>query len=423
MTSSKKRGDVYIGTAGYNYSHWRNKNNGRLYPRGLPPNKELRFYSGVFATVEINNTFHGVPRVETIQGWATTVKPGFRFSVKVPQELTHDKRLRGIDDAWSVFLRRIQDGFGTTDVGTTDDRSRPAPILLFQLPPSLPRDITKLNDLAALVPNGTKIALEFRHRSWYCPEVYHVLRRHGFAICENVSPDGSSIRVPPEDTVTAGTWSYTRFHKRGDRDVTCYADEQLVTEAEKIADRAMKGVTQFVFFLNDHECHGPENARSLARFVGGEIVKRGGLSSLSDSRGTIDLVSDWKADPVIEKGGKGSLQALFAKTSSLKAVVNDNVESGGIPSSEIVQNVGNTMKTKSVGITKGSIKSLFTNSSHQRITTKKAESNKRTFNQIAGNEYSPRKKTKVITSKVSASTGKKSPAVKGSILNFFGKKT
>lgn len=49
-------GDVYVGTAGYNYTHWRK---GAFYPRGLSQSNELKHYSGVFSAVEINASFHG----------------------------------------------------------------------------------------------------------------------------------------------------------------------------------------------------------------------------------------------------------------------------------------------------------------------------------------------------------------------------
>jgi len=83
--------DIYIGTAGYSYAHWRN---GVFYPKvGVTQSQELRHYSGVFAAVEVNASFHGVPREETLKSWASKAKAGFQFSFKVPQEITHERRL------------------------------------------------------------------------------------------------------------------------------------------------------------------------------------------------------------------------------------------------------------------------------------------------------------------------------------------
>lgn len=299
LSSEREAGkaDIFVGTAGYNYSHWRS---GVFYPRGLSQPSELRHYSGVFSAVEINATFHGVPREETVVSWVRDAKSGFRFGLKVPQIITHERKLSDLGETWEIFLERAQ-RIGEASL---------APIL-FQLPPSLPKDISKLDAIADVTPCGMKIAFEFRNPSWYCSEVYDALRRRKWALCENISPDDSTIR---KSEVTA-PFCYSRFHKNGDRLATNYSEEQLAQEADRIVLKRRQGLTQYAFFLNDHEGNGPRNARTLMKFIAQRL-------DLHESES--GLVSDWKPDPVVEKGGKGSIEAMFANarakpTNSAKA--------------------------------------------------------------------------------------------------------
>jgi hypothetical protein len=144
-------GDVFIGTAGYNFNHWRK---GAFYPRGLQQASELKHYSGVLSAVEINASFHGVPREETLRGWAANAKTGFRFALKAPQDITHVARLVAADSAIKFFFERVQTCLGPDALGP----------VLFQLPPSLPkvrrvrkhyRCLSGLNILAISACGGT----------------------------------------------------------------------------------------------------------------------------------------------------------------------------------------------------------------------------------------------------------------------------
>ena len=283
--------DIYIGTAGYSYAHWRK---GVFYPlAGVTQNQELRHYSGVFATVEINASFHFVPREETLQLWAKNAKDGFIFSFKAPQLITHEKRLENINGDLKFFFTRL----------LQMQAIRPSCLgpILFQLPPSLPKDVDKLHRLAEQIPDGIRVAFEFRNRSWYCQEVYDVMRRHGIGLCDNISPDASTLRTKLEDgATTAKVWHYTRFHKRGDQQITNYTNEQLAKIAEKLVERRTNNIVQYCYFLNDHEGNGPRNAKTLMKMIKERSV---GKSSY--------FVKTWKADPVAP-----SISSLFAKSAS-----------------------------------------------------------------------------------------------------------
>ncbi len=129
-----------------------------FYPSTVKQADELKFYSGKFPSVEINNTFHGlslcrapadrqgIPREETFKRWAVETAKDFVFSVKVPQDITHFRRLKDIDDPWAYFLQRVSSGIG----------AKCGPYL-FQLPPTLKRDDERLRAFAALIPAGCRV--------------------------------------------------------------------------------------------------------------------------------------------------------------------------------------------------------------------------------------------------------------------------
>src|SRR3989338_9204370 len=84
---------ILIGTSGYNYPEWK----GSFYPADLPTTKMLPFYAGKFGTVEINYTFYRMPTSKIVTGWAAQVPAEFRFTLKAPKRITHDKRLRAAE--------------------------------------------------------------------------------------------------------------------------------------------------------------------------------------------------------------------------------------------------------------------------------------------------------------------------------------
>jgi hypothetical protein len=96
---------------------------------------------------------------------------GFRLSVKAPRGLTHARKLYA-PEAW---LQRIAAGWHELD----DKRA----VLLVQLPPSQPRDDTRLAYFLRLVPGWVRVAVEFRHRSWHGEEIFALLEEHRAAYC------------------------------------------------------------------------------------------------------------------------------------------------------------------------------------------------------------------------------------------------
>jgi uncharacterized protein YecE (DUF72 family) len=138
--------DVWIGTSGYVYPHWRH---GVFYPVGLRARNELSYYADVFRTVELNNPFYRVPTAETFARWRDATPDDFTFAVKLSRVITHYRRLRHVSDALDEFLERA-----------SQLESKLGP-LLAQLPPGLVKDTGLLGQFLALLPARLRWVIEF----------------------------------------------------------------------------------------------------------------------------------------------------------------------------------------------------------------------------------------------------------------------
>ena len=234
---------VHIGCSGWNYRDWR----GVIYPEKLPTKRWLERYAELFDTVEVNNTFYRLPSQSAVQGWVDQTPRGFRFSLKASRYLTHVKRLRDMRQG----VRRY---FGA--VKPLADSPKMGPVL-WQLPANFRRDDERLAAALEQLPRG-RHCFEFRHESWFCPEVYDLLRRHRVALVIGDDPE----RPFQTHEITA-TWTYIRFHRgnRGRRGN--YSDRELGQWRRRIA-AWRTDVEVYAYFNNDWEGFAPRNARWLA---------------------------------------------------------------------------------------------------------------------------------------------------------------
>src|SRR5262249_20857616 len=91
---------IWVGTSGYNYPEWK----GSFYPEKLPTARMLPYYAQAFTTVEINYTFYRTPTARILEGWSRQTPDRFKFTLKAPQRITHEARLRDCADQLLHFL-------------------------------------------------------------------------------------------------------------------------------------------------------------------------------------------------------------------------------------------------------------------------------------------------------------------------------
>jgi len=236
---------IRIGCSGWAYDDWRD----RVYPPGTPARSWLEYYATLFDTVEVNATFYRLPSRATVEGWAQRTPPGFLFAVKASRYLTHVKRLTDLAPGIGRFFERVEPLAEAGKLGP----------VLWQLPESLHRDDDRLGTALAALPSGQH-AFEFRHASWFVPEVEALLRARGVALVIGDAPQ----RRFQTRWVTA-PFAYLRFHYGRGKDGS-YTERQLDEWATWI--RAVSGSADvFAYFNNDWQGFAVENARRLCELV------------------------------------------------------------------------------------------------------------------------------------------------------------
>ena len=233
---------ILIGTSGYNYPEWK----GSFYPADLPATKMLPYYASKFPTVEINYTFYRMPTPKLIAGWRAQVPPTFRFTLKAPKRITHDKRLRAAEVAESV------NGFITA----ASELGPQMAALLFQLPPNFKKDLGLLNEFLSLLPPKTTAAFEFRNASWLEEDVFDALRTRNIALC---IADSETRETP---LVQTADYAYFRLRDEG------YGDGDIArwTEAAQQAGATAKDV--FVYFKHEDEGKGAAFGQQMMTLLG-----------------------------------------------------------------------------------------------------------------------------------------------------------
>jgi uncharacterized protein YecE (DUF72 family) len=229
---------IWIGTSGYNYPEWR----GTFYPEKMKPADMLPFYAAQFDSVEINYTFYRMPNAKTIDGWAAATPPEFRFVLKAPRRITHEKRLKDFGDTLAVFVR-LASGL--------EGRLGP---LLFQLPPNLKKDLPRLEAFLDELPDTAKAAFEFRHESWFDEDVFSALRARGAALC---IADSEKISAP---NVRTAAFAYFRLRDEG------YQEADIAAWADKVREASQSGEV-YVFFKHEESGKGPAFAKQLRTLI------------------------------------------------------------------------------------------------------------------------------------------------------------
>ena len=165
-------GHLYLGAASWSNDDWV----GLIYPPGTPPGQYIAEYAKHFPTVEIDATFYRTPSERMVLGWRERTPEHFVFAAKVPQVITHEKRLVDCAAELEEFV---------SVMGLLGKKLGP---LVFQFPyfnkEAFPTKEAFLERLAAFLeklPPGYRYAVEIRNRYWASQPFLDLLRQHGVA--------------------------------------------------------------------------------------------------------------------------------------------------------------------------------------------------------------------------------------------------
>jgi len=236
---------IRVGCSGWVYRHWR----GVFYPADLAQKRWFEHYAAHFDTVEINASFYRVPLAATFHGWREKAPPGFRYAVKVNRFITHMKKLLECEQSLDQFIalaRPLGDKLGP---------------LLIQLPPSLHKDLPRLDQFLQRLPSDIEHVVEFRHNSWYEEDTLALLDGHGVGFVSHdlkglVSPRWASGRV-----------AYVRLHGTSGKYRGRYTEGQIADWADWFRQQQAVGRSCWAYFNNDIGGDAIRDAMELKRAV------------------------------------------------------------------------------------------------------------------------------------------------------------
>jgi uncharacterized protein YecE (DUF72 family) len=260
-----------IGSCAWGFQDWR----AVFYPPDLPESRWLEFYANYFPAVEVDSTFHAAPAEDTVRRWIEMTPAAFRFTCKLPRQITHVCRLRDCAVELSSFLRTIE-ALGPK-----------LQVILIQLPPSLaPRDgKPALRKFLTQLPRDFRFAIEFRHAGWHRPQFIRLLEKYRICwVWADTTPLNERNLAPFEFLPCTTDFLYLRL--LGDYATKYDVDgghvhryEKLLWKREAALDswslkieRHLPDVRSVWAFAGNHfEGFAPETCQRLAQRLGFEL--------------------------------------------------------------------------------------------------------------------------------------------------------
>jgi uncharacterized protein YecE (DUF72 family) len=205
----------------------------------------MNFYSQSFDTVELNNSFYKMPSLKAFETWRDQTPAGFIFSVKAGRYITHMKKLKDPAEPVQRFMDRVV-GLG--------DKLGP---ILFQLPPGWNVNVERFHEFLKVLPRDLRYTFEFRNESWYCDEIYDLLREYNCAFCiYELAGHLTPIMV-------TGDFVYIRLHGPGEKYQGSYDEARLNKWQARVDEWRSSGKDVYIYFDNDQEGFAAFNAKQL----------------------------------------------------------------------------------------------------------------------------------------------------------------
>jgi uncharacterized protein YecE (DUF72 family) len=288
-------GQLLIGCSGWNYADTPDKGGwtGVFYPDN--DTKRLRYYSQFFNTAEMDSSFYekfySQMTKGTFIGMVRATPEKFQFSVKVPETITHVKRMdvkRGAITDFGEFLDKISPLRTANKLGA----------ILFQLPPSFTvndfKNIEKFLDRlpsTTVSSNGYDYAVEFRHPSWKTEGPWEMFKHYNIAAVMTDSPARENLQFLSEVTITTTDHSFVRFHGRNTKGHYwynyLYSEQELQPWVEKVEQLRKQTKVLRVYFNNHYGGKAVVNAM--------QFKEMNGISLSTDERRVLERAQTYIA--------------------------------------------------------------------------------------------------------------------------------
>ena len=241
---------IHIGASGWSYKDWL----GVFYPENTKSKDYLSCYSRVFDTVEVDSTFYGIPRTSTIENWYKVTPDHFKFSLKVPQIITHEKRLINCESEWQQFLSTIS---------LLKQKLGPV-ILQFDYKFLFDEHFKALSDfLDHNKLEQFKLGIEVRNKNWHKPEFYDLLKKYNVGLVLSdlyymprvieLTADFTYIRLIGNRKQIPDDFSHSRINR--DQDLDWWVDW-----IEKFLEKELE---VWVYSNNHYQGHSPDTIKSI----------------------------------------------------------------------------------------------------------------------------------------------------------------
>jgi uncharacterized protein YecE (DUF72 family) len=256
MQELEKKSKIKGGCVGWSYEDWV----GPFYPLGSQPKDYLPFYSTVFDVVEIDSTFYSSPNDWLVHRWREVTPDDFQFTVKIPETITHEKRLRAYDVELAAFVSLLQ------------GLQPKLKCLLAQMPPSFNfrDDFDALSEFVRddkAVRGDLKLAVELRNTSFFRDETFDLFWEN--EVCFVWSVNQYTRDFPARVT---SDFLYVRFI--GDRRLTKFDRIQLnrtsiLEESWRRISSVLGSVEEAFVFSNNHFAgFAPGTIREFKKIAG-----------------------------------------------------------------------------------------------------------------------------------------------------------
>jgi uncharacterized protein YecE (DUF72 family) len=258
---------LLIGCSGWSYSDSFEKGGWLkvFYPSNQT--KRLEYYAQFFDTAELDATFYEkfykYMTKDTFRTMTNVTPDNFQFSIKVPEIVTHDKRLdvksRAVTDL-EEFLAKISPLKISDKLGA----------LLIQLPPSFTvKEFRNTEQFLDRLPSGYDYALEFRNPSWNTEGPWELLKHYNIAAVMTDSPKQDNLQFLSESIITANH-SFIRWHGKRikPRYNYLYSKEELKPWADKVKMITSETAVVRGYFNNHYGARAVVNAIEFKEMSG-----------------------------------------------------------------------------------------------------------------------------------------------------------
>ncbi len=220
----------------------------------------LSYYSKFFNFVEVDPTYYNNPSKFTVRAWKDKTPSDFKFTLKFPKIITHEKKLEDDSKPLSIFFNTLEPLI-----------DKPL-LLLIQLPPSLSvkKGFESLQTMTQNLDTRFRYALEVRHSSWFENKIYDLLKEKNMSLVWSVRDQLTVTRVIPADRI------YTRFiGGRGinEKDFGKVVKDRTTEMIEytrnfKIIQNAETSVHDVLIAFNNHFAgFGPQSVNDFLKII------------------------------------------------------------------------------------------------------------------------------------------------------------